>query len=116
MQGLCLPQHSLSLSLSESGTPLCSQNTHSHLPPHYYIFFNQQPFHSQHSKTLLTLSLSLESMADTEGAGFWLPSEFLDDDFLVDGKNNATESDSGFCFPSEFPYDYGSKSDELLQV
>lgn len=59
-------------------------------------------------------------MADIEGARFWLPSEFLDD-FLVEkeniDKNNFTESDSSeFCFPTEFPYDLGPKSDDLLQV
>ncbi|KAH6777640.1 hypothetical protein C2S52_006766 [Perilla frutescens var. hirtella] len=58
-------------------------------------------------------------MADSaEGAGFWLPSEFLDD-FLVDkenlDKNNITESDSEFRFPTEFPYDFGTKGDELLE-
>ncbi|XP_057789059.1 uncharacterized protein LOC131005951 [Salvia miltiorrhiza] len=55
-------------------------------------------------------------MAGTaEGAGFWLPSEFLDD-FLVDKENlNLTESDSEFRFPNEFPYDFGTKSDELLE-
>ncbi|KAL1542138.1 hypothetical protein AAHA92_26273 [Salvia divinorum] len=47
-------------------------------------------------------------------AGFWLPSEFLDD-LLLD-KENLSESDPEFCFPTEFPYDFGgTKSDELLQ-
>lgn len=54
-----------------------------------------------------------------EGAGFWLPSEFFDD-FQVDkenlDKNNTTELDSEFCFPTEFPYDFGTKSDEILEV
>lgn len=59
-------------------------------------------------------------MAETaEAAGFWLPSEFFDD-FQVEkenlDKNNTTESDSEFCFPTEFPYDFGTKSDELLEV
>lgn len=58
-------------------------------------------------------------MAETaEAAGFWLPSEFFDD-FQVEkenlDKNNTTESDSEFCFPTEFPYDFGTKGDELLE-
>lgn len=59
-------------------------------------------------------------MADSaEGAGFWLPSEFFDD-FLMDkenlDKNHTAESDSEFCFPTEFPYDFGIKGDEHLGV
>ncbi|XP_042015597.1 uncharacterized protein LOC121763605 [Salvia splendens] len=51
--------------------------------------------------------------SNAEAAGFFLPSEFLDD-LLLD-KENLTESDPEFCFPTEFPYDFGAKSDELLQ-
>ncbi|GFP86340.1 hypothetical protein PHJA_000777800 [Phtheirospermum japonicum] len=44
-----------------------------------------------------------------EGAGFWLPSEFFDD-IVTDkdnlDKNHAADSDSEFCFPTEFPYDF----------
>ncbi|CDP19646.1 unnamed protein product [Coffea canephora] len=41
-------------------------------------------------------------------AEFWLPSEFLtDEDILMDNKENRVKS-VGLCFPSEFPYDYGS--------
>lgn len=41
-------------------------------------------------------------------AEFWLPSEFLtDEDILMDNKENLVRS-IGLCFPSEFPYDYGS--------
>ncbi|PIN22879.1 hypothetical protein CDL12_04407 [Handroanthus impetiginosus] len=57
-------------------------------------------------------------MADSvEGAGFWLPSEFFDD-FLMDKQNlNKTysaESHSEFCFPTEFPYDFETETDEHL--
>ncbi|KAI3470804.1 hypothetical protein Pfo_027467 [Paulownia fortunei] len=58
-------------------------------------------------------------MADSvEGAGFWLPSEFFDD-FLMDkenlDKNHSAESDSEFCFPTEFPYDFETENDEHLE-
>ncbi|KAK4436579.1 hypothetical protein Salat_0821600 [Sesamum alatum] len=53
-----------------------------------------------------------------EGAGFWLPSEFFDD-FLMDKENfdkaNAADSDSDFCFPTEFPYDFQTDRDERLE-
>ncbi|KAL6581007.1 hypothetical protein OROMI_006930 [Orobanche minor] len=52
-----------------------------------------------------------------EGAGFWLPSEFFDD--FVMGKENLeknhsadAESDSGFRFSNEFPYDFEIQSGE----
>ncbi|XP_047961764.1 uncharacterized protein LOC125206560 [Salvia hispanica] len=51
--------------------------------------------------------------SNAEAAGFFLPSEFLDD-LLLD-KENLTESDPEFCFPTEFPYDFGAKTDHLLQ-
>lgn len=59
-------------------------------------------------------------MADSvEGAGFWLPSEFFDD-FLMDKENfdktNASDSDSEFCFPTDFPYDFETNSHERLEV
>lgn len=39
---------------------------------------------------------------------FWLPSEFLtDEDILMDNKENVSKL-LGLCFPTEFPYDYGS--------
>lgn len=56
-------------------------------------------------------------MADKlEDVGFWLPSEFLtEEDILMDNKENFHKygfSGSNFaalhCFPSQFPYDYGS--------
>ncbi|KAL2248851.1 UNVERIFIED_CONTAM: hypothetical protein Sindi_2358800 [Sesamum indicum] len=58
-------------------------------------------------------------MADSvEGAGFWLPSEFFDD-FLMDKENfdktNASDSDSEFCFPTDFPYDFETNSHERLE-
>ncbi|KAI3458627.1 hypothetical protein Pfo_015290 [Paulownia fortunei] len=55
-----------------------------------------------------------------EGAGFWLPTEFLtDDDFLMDkenfNKSNNTESGSEFCFPTEFPYDFETEGNQRLE-
>lgn len=51
-------------------------------------------------------------MADEpQGPEFWLPSEFLTDEDSVmekDKFNKKTESVSEFCFPTEFPYDFGS--------
>lgn len=64
----------------------------------------------------------MKMAASVEGAGFWLPSEFLtDDDFLMDKENfnkssNSTEPDSEFCFPTEFPYDFETQTDQLLEV
>lgn len=51
-----------------------------------------------------------------EDVGYWLPSEFLtDEDILMDNKENfnkygfaGSNSASLHCFPSQFPYDYGS--------
>lgn len=56
--------------------------------------------------------------AGIEGAGFWLPSEFLtDDDFLMDRENfDDSELHSDFCFPSEFPYHSETRPHHLLQV
>ncbi|CAI9772963.1 unnamed protein product [Fraxinus pennsylvanica] len=45
-----------------------------------------------------------------QGPEFWLPSEFLTDEDSVmekDKFNKKTESVSEFCFPTEFPYDFG---------
>ncbi|KAK4426973.1 hypothetical protein Salat_1466100 [Sesamum alatum] len=54
-----------------------------------------------------------------EGAGFCLPSEFFDY-FLMDKENfdntNAAVSNSKFCFPTEFPYDFETDSDERLEA
>ncbi|KAL2525796.1 hypothetical protein Adt_10850 [Abeliophyllum distichum] len=51
-------------------------------------------------------------MADgLQGPEFWLPSEFLtDEDFVMEKEkfNKKTDSVSEFCFPTEFPYDFGS--------
>ncbi|KAL6526756.1 hypothetical protein OROGR_015846 [Orobanche gracilis] len=50
-----------------------------------------------------------------EGAGFWLPSEFFDDFVMGKGnleKNHTAESNSEFCFPNEFPYDFEIQSGE----
>ncbi|CAA3022355.1 Hypothetical predicted protein [Olea europaea subsp. europaea] len=51
-------------------------------------------------------------MADgLQGPEFWLPSEFLTDvDSVMEKEksNKKTESVSEFCFPTEFPYDFGS--------
>ncbi|KAL3523914.1 hypothetical protein ACH5RR_016748 [Cinchona calisaya] len=43
-------------------------------------------------------------------AEFWLPSEFLtEEDIIMDNKlDNVSNSLVRLCFPSEFPYDYGS--------
>ncbi|XP_047956177.1 uncharacterized protein LOC125201923 [Salvia hispanica] len=57
-------------------------------------------------------------MADddaVEGAGYWLPSEFLtDDDFVVDKEN----SDSKRFFPTEFPCNFQiqSKNDAVVDL
>ncbi|KAA8534148.1 hypothetical protein F0562_031659 [Nyssa sinensis] len=51
-----------------------------------------------------------------DNGGFWLPSEFLTDDDILMDKENYSKSglDNGiganFCFPTEFPYDFGSSS------
>ncbi|KAL3521153.1 hypothetical protein ACH5RR_019302 [Cinchona calisaya] len=49
-------------------------------------------------------------MADKlDEAEFWLPSEFLtDEDILMDNKENVVKSSSLLCFPTDFPYDFGS--------
>lgn len=50
---------------------------------------------------------------DLDDGEFWLPPQFLTDDMLMDFKANTMktkhrEVDSGFCFPNEFPYGFGS--------
>uniref|UniRef100_A0A5B7B6P7 Uncharacterized protein n=1 Tax=Davidia involucrata TaxID=16924 RepID=A0A5B7B6P7_DAVIN len=54
-------------------------------------------------------------MADTFNDGeFWLPSEFLTDDDILMNKENFNKNGlntalgSNLCFPTEFPYDFGS--------
>ncbi|CAI9759720.1 unnamed protein product [Fraxinus pennsylvanica] len=46
-----------------------------------------------------------------QGPEFCLPAEFLtDEDFVIENEkfNEETESVSEFCFPTEFPYDFGT--------
>lgn len=53
---------------------------------------------------------------ELNGAEFWLPPEFLTDDFFAEkcGEGDSTDDGGGGCdpcFPNEFPYQWGYGSD-----
>ncbi|XP_073128471.1 uncharacterized protein [Henckelia pumila] len=61
-------------------------------------------------------------MADValEGAGFWLPAEFFEDDDVDDVHQNQERLakpnlGSDFCFPTEFPYDFQTQNRQHVE-
>lgn len=52
-----------------------------------------------------------ENLLDGE---FWLPSEFLTEDILMEkGSGMGFKNESNACFPSEFPYGFDSSESSL---
>ncbi|XP_068669167.1 uncharacterized protein [Aristolochia californica] len=50
---------------------------------------------------------------DLDDGEFWLPSEFLVEDILMEKKHRGEENDTRVCFPGEFPYEFGSFGSNL---
>ncbi|KAG9453217.1 hypothetical protein H6P81_006121 [Aristolochia fimbriata] len=56
----------------------------------------------------------LKMADDLDDGEFWLPSEFLVEDILMEKKHRGKENeDSGVCFPGEFPYEFGSFGSDM---
>ncbi|XP_068636112.1 uncharacterized protein [Aristolochia californica] len=50
---------------------------------------------------------------DLDDGEFWLPSEFLVEDILMEKKHRGKENKTGVCFPGEFPYEFSSFASDL---